>query len=1045
MKKSLLLTGAAILLLGIAQKFDGHETTQSHRQLPIGGKALIEQQRKMEQAPFVSRQEPDRWATDQTLPYQDRMTKLPEQRDYRANATIAGKTLAQHELSAGVDTAWVRHYASGLAPSDDEATAIAVDGSGNTYVTGSNVIFPSGHDYLTVKYDPSGTQLWVARYNGPGDAGDWAKDIAVDASGNVYVTGESGGDYATVKYNSDGVQQWVARYQGYERGNEATALSLDASGNVYVTGKSEGLDTGKDYTTIKYNSVGVEQWVARYNGSGNAGDWANDLAVDASGNVYVTGTSFDSTTWYDYATVKYNSDGVQQWVSRYNGPGNDYDDATTLAVDGTGNFYVTGWSVGSGTGGDYATVKYNSAGVEQWVARYNGLEGYEDWATALVLDNSDNVYITGNSDGSSWYGFGSGYYTTIKYNSSGVEQWVAHYKDVDSLGNEATALAVDASGNVYVTGRSGMIYYAHLGFTGGDYFTVKYDSAGAEQWIARYNGPGDDEDCATALAMDGTGNVYVTGTSVGSGTGFDYATVKYNSTGAQKWVARYNGQNSLDEATTLAVDGSGNVFVTGKSRGSGTDYDYATVKYNSVGVEQWVARYNGSANCSDEITALAVDISGNVYVTGASADSTTWPYYYAYATIKYNSAGVVQWVARYNGPGNAEDEATALVVDSSGNVYVTGRSVGSVTGYDYATIKYNTDGVQQWLARYNGPENRNDRVAALAVDASGNVYVTGGSECGGSGIDDYATVKYNSDGVEQWVVRYNGPGNLWDWAKALAVDASGNVYVTGQSHGLGTDDYDYATIKYNSAGIEQWVARYKGPGNVEDDASALAVDSSGNVYVTGESGGDYTTVKYNSEGVQQWVARYNEPENPDEATALAVDTDGNVYVTGTSAGDYATVKYNSAGVEQWVARYNGPGNSGDRASALAMDSSGNVYVTGTSEGDGWSVYTTIKYVQTLVSVEKEEPGRPSRYWLAQNYPNPFNPSTAISYQLSAVSFVDLSIYNSLGQKVATLVSEKQAAGHYSVVWDATGFSAGVYFCRMEAGNYLKVIKLALVK
>ena len=100
-------------------------------------------------------------------------------------------------------------------------------------------------------------------------------------------------------------------------------------------------------------------------------------------------------------------------------------------------------------------------------------------------------------------------------------------------------------------------------------------------------------------------------------------------------------------------------------------------------------------------------------------------------------------------------------------------------------------------------------------------------------------------------------------------------------------------------------------------------------------------------------------------------------------------------------------------------------------------------VSTLVAAN--EPIVPGRFALYQNYPNPFNPSTAIGYQLSAVSFVDMSIYNSLGQKVATLVSERQPAGYYNIVWDAAAFSAGVYFCRIEAGDYVKVIKLALVR
>ncbi|MEO0083819.1 MAG: SBBP repeat-containing protein, partial [candidate division WOR-3 bacterium] len=295
-------------------------------------------------------------------------------------------------------------------------------------------------------------------------------------------------------------------------------------------------------------------------------------------------------------------------------------------------------------------------------------------------------------------------------------------------------------------------------------------------------------------------------------------------------------------------DGSGNVYVTGYSWGSGTSYDYATIKYNSQGVEQWVARYNGPGNIWDWAYAIAVDGSGNVYVTGYSYGSGT---YGDYATIKYNSSGQVEWVARYNGPGNSYDCAYAIAVDGLGNVYVTGESYGSGTSYDYATVKYNSQGVEQWVARYNGPVNSYDYAYAIAVDGSGNVYVTG--ESYGSGTSyDYATVKYNSQGVEQWVARYNGPGNGWDEASAIAVDGSGNVYVTGKSYG--SDSLDYATVKYNSQGVEQWVARYNGPGNDYDWARAIAVDGLGNVYVTGYSDGsgtsyDYATIKYVQTGV----------------------------------------------------------------------------------------------------------------------------------------------------------------------------------------------------
>jgi len=183
------------------------------------------------------------------------------------------------------------------------------------------------------------------------------------------------------------------------------------------------------------------------------------------------------------------------------------------------------------------------------------------------------------------------------------------------------------------------------------------------------------------------------------------------------------------------------------------------------------------------------------------------------------------WIASYDGPGSYIDQANALTLDASGNVYVTGQSFGPGVDFDYATIKYNADGQQQWVARYNGPANGSDYAYAIAVDLSGNVYVTGQSRGAGSAFN-YATVKYDSAGQQQWATRYVGPGNDFDLAYAIAVDESGNVYVTGQSVGAGTAD-DYATIKYDSSGQEQWVARYNGPANDNDQAYTSLLTAQG--------------------------------------------------------------------------------------------------------------------------------------------------------------------------------------------------------------------------
>lgn len=428
------------------------------------------------------------------------------------------------------------------------------------------------------------------------------------------------------------------------------------------------------------------------------------------------------------------------------------------------------------------------------------------------------------------------------------QEWAARYNGPANGADNASSVVVDGSGNVYVTGSgTGNV-------TSNDYATVKYNSSGNQQWAAIYNGPtGTGFDVASSIAVDGSGNVYVTGTSFGNGGHHDYATIKYNSSGDSVWVRRYNGPpgNSGDEATTIAVDGSGNVYVSGSSPGIGTSNDYATIKYNSSGVEQWVSRYNGPGNSIDKVFSMALDISGNVYVTGWSIGSGTAD---DYATIKYNSSGAEQWVSRYNGPGNNTDIAYSLALDGSGNVYVTGYSKGNGTLEDFATIKYNSNGVEQWVSRHNGPGNGLDVARSIAVDGSANVFVTGYTT--GSTGYGYTTVKYNSTGAEQWVRRYNGPGNVFDWAQSIALDAFGNVYVTGGSAGIAFDR-DYATIKYNSSGDSLWVQRYDGVQHNSDEAAAVSVDGSGNVYVTGYSivngnNTDYITVKYSqSVGIQQ--------------------------------------------------------------------------------------------------------------------------------------------------------------------------------------------------
>ena len=430
-----------------------------------------------------------------------------------------------------------------------------------------------------------------------------------------------------------------------------------------------------DHSIFKTLGGGVsESWVARYNGPGDFDDIAYYITLDDSGNSYVVGQTTNASFNSDFVTIKYNSAGNEVWSKTYDGPGGGEDAIPGVVLDQSGNVYVTGVSLGSGTGNDIATIKYNSSGVEQWVVRYNSHVNLDDKPVMIAIDNSANIYVTGFTQTTN-----NGLdFITIKYNSSGAEQWVATYNGTGNADDIGTDIICDNSGNVYVTGQ------AFNTGTGYDYTTIKYDESGNELWVATYNGPDNSDDMANYIVVDASGNVYVAGAS---NTNPDFATIKYDNSGNELWVARYDSDNNLDAVEDLAVDNAGNVYVTGPSFSLATNYDYVTIKYNSSGVEQWVSSYNSPDNNGDVAYALALDDLGNVYVTGTSFVPSIGN---DFATVKYDASGTEQWVARYDGPLNSDDEVFAIAVDNNRNVYVAGFSLAGATNFDYdiTTIKY---------------------------------------------------------------------------------------------------------------------------------------------------------------------------------------------------------------------------------------------------------------------------------------------------------------------------------------------------------------------
>jgi len=421
------------------------------------------------------------------------------------------------------------------------------------------------------------------------------------------------------------------------------------------------------------------EWVRKYDGPVSDDDWGARLAVDTHDHIIVAGSSMYDN--FDFVTMRYDDQGRRLWVARYNGPGNDQDSVAAVAVDSADNIYVAGSSCGIGANYNFALVKYDSAGSQQWVARYVGHSGFaNDFVKGMCLDRTGCAYVTGPS----WGGDSAqDDYATIKIDGSGTRVWATRYGGLTSASNDrAYAVAADHRYSAFVTGSSGV-------YPNYDGVTVKYDSFGQEVWVARYVGLVDTScDEGHAILADEEGGVYVAGRS-GVDPNYDYFIIHYDSTGDSVWADRYDGPGHLqDYASILARDASGNLYVSGAGiRYNPLDYGYVTIKYTPTGVRKWVARHDGCSYFADWPYSIALDSADNVYVTGGSESNVT---NFDFATVKYDTAGNQCWVLRYTNSGDFCEIATDVVLDSRGNVYVAGEGCygHAPPWYDIILIKY---------------------------------------------------------------------------------------------------------------------------------------------------------------------------------------------------------------------------------------------------------------------------------------------------------------------------------------------------------------------
>jgi hypothetical protein len=427
-----------------------------------------------------------------------------------------------------------------------------------------------------------------------------------------------------------------------------------------------------------------------------------------------------------------------------------------------------------------------------------------------------------------------------------------------------------------------------------------------------------------------------------------------------------NGMN-VTFATAVSADNRGNTYVTGGKRlndrdaGLSRGSTFTTIKYDAGGRAVWSRSYQGSFGCFDHARAIATDNAGRVYVTGTvwlRGNDLTNPFVdrsqRAYATIKYDADGTLQWVSQYFVEGDKKNEPWAIAVDPHGDVYVTGLSDSGRGGpqKEIATVKYDgQNGQQLWAARYAGGRGI---LSASGMELTPRGLYVAGTVCteltqkGNCSDFAFAVLNYDTSGALRWTAQYQNGVGFASQATSLTADRSENVYVTGTSCSTpyifddtgdfvraGCDEADYATVKMTPRGATAWIARYHGVSSGNYVPEAIAVDDSENVYVSGSGAREdqgFHTVKYDRDGQQSWISLF-EGTTYASPKAIAVNARGQMYVAGlvlhAFKAYFAVVAYDVQGAEIWNDQVQGLDRTRDwTAAAVALDEQGRLRVTG---------------------------------------------------------------------------------------------------------------------
>ncbi len=946
---------------------------------------------------------------------------------------------------------------------------------------------------------------------------DGQQGMSVNANGEL-VLKTSIGEVTNGKiyaYQIDGVAQKEVTCK-FEQRQDGT-IGLKA--NSYDKMKELIIDP-LVYATMIGGSLGIE--------------CGNSIVIDASGNAYITGvttcpnypttsgayqTAIGGIGYFDAFIIKLNSTGSDLVYSTFIG-GNIDDRGQSIAIDASGNAYITGYTQSTNyptTSGAYQTAiggfghfdafvtKLNSTGSSLVYSTYIG--GREDdYGRSIAIDASENAYITGNAYSSNYPATIGAYQTKLdginsyfitKLNSSGSALVYSTFIG-GTWDDQVASIAIDANGNAYITGWTKNSRYpttsgAYQTIFGGlqKVFVTKLNSAGSALVYSTFIGGNDNFNYVKSIAIDAGGNAYIIGythstlyptTSGAYQTswidGYEVFVTKFNSTGSALVYSTYIGGEGDDYGQSIAVDTGGNAYITGNC-----SWDFPTTSgaYDTTVGSTFVTKLNSIGtgldystfvdySCFNGGNSIAIDARGNTYITGGTSSFNNFPTIIGPEQLDYGYLNIfiiklkipltpneVQQVSPFNNSlGNIQPVQLKWLISTGASSYRLQFSSDST----FATTLVDTAGLTDTTLTVSGLSNLTKyywRVNAMNV----------------GGTSHWSQVwNFKTLGNPTQVV------HIYPTAGSTNIPVSVNLIWKKSQDQLNKAKIALSPLKLQSI-------TKTGSSGIKEEATVskywleLMIDTTSNNYVVNDNTLTDTTrlvsglahlTNYwwrvramNETGWQtssDWINFVTIIDTPGVAILLSPNSSSNIFDSVSSilftwqSAPLASKYELQIGLDQnfstIIADTTGITDTSCTYQSTNLPKTFNWRIRGSNEA-GTGSWSNSMAVSLITGINGIKGGIPVVYQLMQNYPNPFNPSSKIGYALPFSSNVKISIYNLLGEMIKELVNEQKNAGYYEVNFTTTGLASGVYFYLIEArsldgkNGFRDVKKMVLLK